>query len=97
MEYDKTHGIQWRNGAAITVAGCPCGGCSNIVLAVVDEAGTKIKMDLSRCEYGHLLGELLAFAEKIAGPAGACPQVADGSQLFEEQGIVPPPKEGRGE
>jgi hypothetical protein len=78
MKYETVHGIEWNNGAAIEVYGCPCGDCSNVILKVTDESGTEVKLDLTPCAFGHLMGEMLAFAEKIAGPDDDCPRKTDG-------------------
>lgn len=77
MKYDEIHGIKWHNGAKVVIYGCPCGDCQNTVLKVRDDSGAEITMNLNPCEFGHLIGEILTYAEGM-NPDGDCPNRSDG-------------------
>jgi hypothetical protein len=43
-------------------------------MQVIDHSGTTVKLDLTPCEFGHLLNEMVALAHGVMKANGPCPQ-----------------------
>jgi hypothetical protein len=70
MNYDKIHGLR-GNQSEIKAYACPCDDCNNIVFEATD-GGTTVLLNLTQCDLGHLIGELITLATAVREELGGC-------------------------